>query len=281
MNEFKLSIAFMPRDKYSVSPDSLKSLMGELPIPSQVMIFDIGCPKQIRNQLMDIAQQLRSHHHVQFIEFDKYENSNKMWNIFVQMAKSDNMLSLENDVVMLPGCIDACLKAMENNKGDFIVPTVYENTVGNIHFNPSVSEIIKIKGGMIRSFLDRGRKDEVPLHGERYIKHLERHCFFIKKSTVEKIGEFDEEMHCRGDYDLSFTAFNLNLSIYMPSNSYVVFHPTPMGTDSDIFLKRWDVNLVKRSVERLIDKHKVYKFKVSTNHAENAVSNFLAEFGNE
>lgn len=278
----KLSVAFIPRDKYSKSPDSLKSLLDELPVPSQVVIFDTGYPRHVMDQLLITVHKLRSQHIVEIVDVGKFINTNKLWNMFVEMAKSDRMMCLENDVVLISGCIDNILNALDSDMGDIIVPTVYEESFGNPHFNPSVSEIIRIKDGMLRSFLDRGRHDEVPLSDGRIIKHLERHCFFIKRSTAEILGKFDEEMHCRTDIDISLSAFKLDLSIYMPERCYVIFHSKPSATiDSEIFLKRWDAELVRLSQERLIEKHKLYRFKNSIDHVHKAVTSFNEGANNE
>ncbi|MCU5081708.1 hypothetical protein OB985_29970 [Bacillus cereus] len=278
MDASTLSVAFIPREKYSKSVESLEALVGELPISSQIVIFDTGYPKCIKEELLGIVTRLKLQHVVDIVELGGFVNTNKILNIFIKMAKSERLMCLENDVVINTGCIKASLEALDNSEGDFIVPKVYEGELLIPHFNPSVSEIIRIKDGQLRSFLDRGRHDEKPLISGRVIKHLERHCFFTKKSTIKILGGFDEEMHCRTDIDLSLCAFKKNLTIYIPELGSVVFYPKPSVTiDDEIFPKRWDVESVRCAQERLVEKHKLYRFKTSIDHAYRAVASFKDE----
>lgn len=279
MEKPKLSVAFMPRDKYSIAIRSLESLVGQLPVPSQVVIFDTGYPEIVMDQLKEIVDCLEKDHIVNVITTNGFLNTNTLWNKFLLISESENLMCLENDVVVLPDCISYCLDNLESKKGHFIVPSVYEGSLKEIHFNPSVTQIIRLKGDMVRSYLDRGRRDENPMKNGRKINHIERHCFFTTKTIADLIGDFDEEMHCRTDFDLCLVAFKLNLDIYMPEPDLagVVFHPKPNSDiDRDIFLKRWDVEKVRYSQNRLVEKHKLYRFKTSIEHVEEARERFFA-----
>lgn len=73
-----LSVAFIPREKYSKSVESLEALVGELPIPSQIVIFDTGYPKCIKEELLGIVTRLKLQHTVDIVELGGFVNTNKI-----------------------------------------------------------------------------------------------------------------------------------------------------------------------------------------------------------
>lgn len=264
-----LSVALIGRDKFSTVVASLDALLADLPPNSDVKIFDPGYPPSILDKIRSLSR--LSCHPISIFPTTRFANTNYVWNQFVSVANGKYLLNLENDVIVQNGCIGDCIDAIETGFCDIAVPKVFEEFQSNVHYNPTVSEIIDVEGGGILSKLDRGRDAVVPIAGGRKVKHLERHCFIMSKTTAKRLGTLDEQMYCRTDYDMSFACHRSGIVIGIPPIASVTLSSKLNSEiDREFYEFRWDANRVALANRRLIDKWKLVGFKTTIHHVDEA-----------
>ncbi|MHB0929636.1 MAG: hypothetical protein ACYC3W_12170 [Candidatus Nanopelagicales bacterium] len=267
----QLDIAIIARDKFSLVNNTLLSLVTELLPDTKVYLFDSGYPQAILQKSCKIAEAYGIN--LNIIQTERFANTNLVWNQFCRIATASFQMCLENDVVLTSGCIANTLNCLIEDRCDIAVPVVIENKLKQIcvpHFNPVFSDIVDLPDGSIESILNRGRSDEAPMPVPRTIKHLERHCFIITNSAAKKLGDLDEQMYCRTDYDMSIQAHVAGLVIRMPRASVIFTQYPELAIDHQFFNYRWNIGRVAFANARLITKWKLKGFKTTIAHAYEA-----------
>lgn len=263
-----MSVALIARDKFSPIVESFSALCQSLPKESEIIIFDSGYPDFLVEKIQSII--IQSSVKASVVKTQEFANTNYVWNQFTSMVDSRILMCLENDVLISKECIEACIEIIEDKLYDVIVPIVYEKEIGCVHFDPNISEIIEIEGG-IESRLDRGRVNGHQFSNNRQIKHLERHCFLMSRDTSTKIGELDEQMYCRTDHDLSLTCHVKDVSIGITSKAFIILQPEPdLSIDREFWNYRWNIERVAFAHNRLIEKWSLIGFKKTIDHAYEA-----------
>ena len=265
MSNPKLGIALIARDKFSHAVESLMSIINTVDDSAMVYVFDSGYPVHIKEELSRIIK--KSNKEVSITPTSKYANTNTVWNQFVKGAEScEYLMCVENDVILGSDCINGIMDSLTQKKNNVFVPIVYETVFSNPHFNPTISKISRRDDGKIESMLDRGREDKIL--GGRQINHLERHCFAMSMETAMSLGQLDEQMWDRTDYDMSISCFVKEITIEIQKTGYVIFKPDPyLLIDRDFMDYRWNIDQVQKANDWLIEKWKLHGFKTTINHA--------------
>lgn len=269
-----LGIVFLARDRFSTAEFSLQAVLSDAAssgAKSHVYLADPGYSAENMKCLREVAQANEAE--ATFIDVGKYANTNHAWNEVYRNIAEDRVLCLENDVNVLPGCLDALLHLMASErKYQIFAPAVYEPDGATPHFRPTVASIDQLKGGGIRVALDRGRSEKGDAEGAtRPIGIFERHCFLMSRASALALGDWDELMFCRTDLDLSLSCHAANLHVALVESAAVQLSGEALKReDVDFYDYRWNEHRVTRSNERLIAKWHLIGYKRTVNHVKDS-----------
>jgi hypothetical protein len=266
MGRAYLSVALIPRDKYSTSERVLDAIAQEVRPDGEIVVFDNGYPAEVRARLESIACSIAAP--VRFIAAPRFANVNALWNRFVTSSPAEVLVCLENDVIPRANCLASVDEAIHANLADVVVPVIFEEDGIALHFDPPRSEITECEGG-VRSELVRRPKDGLKSPSvDRVIAHLERHCFGMRAATAQRLGALDEEMYCRTDIDMSMACRSAGLSIGITASGEAVLQRAiDLSIDRELFDFRWRLDRVSEANARLIDKWSLVGYKTTINHA--------------
>jgi GT2 family glycosyltransferase len=261
-----LSVALIPRDKYSTAERVLKPLIEELPSATEVVVFDNGYPRPVRDALEVLAESGAAP--ARFVSMPRFANVNAVWNRFVASTSAETLVCLENDVIPRQGCIAGVVDALGRGLADVVVPVIYEEDGENLHFDPPRSEITECDGGLRSELVRRPKAGFESPKTDRPIAHLERHCFAMSAEAAQRLGPLDEEMYCRTDIDMSLACRAAGLSIGIAVNSEAVLQrEIELSVDRDLFDFRWRLDRVADANARVIEKWSLVGYKTTINHA--------------
>lgn len=262
----KLSVALIPRDKYSTAERVLKALTEELPADSEVVVFDNGYPSSVREAVNIVAKS--GPVPARLVSVPRFTNVNALWNRFVALTPARVLVCLENDVIPRQGCIAGVVKALVSGLADVVVPVIYEEDGEHLHFDPPRSTITECDGG-VRSDLVRRPKGELTSpRSDRPIAHLERHCFGMSAEAAQRLGPLDEDMYCRTDIDMSLACRAAGLSIGITAGAEAVLQrQIDLSVDRELFDFRWNLARVADANARIIEKWSLVDYKTTINHA--------------
>jgi hypothetical protein len=247
----KLSVAIIPRDKYSTAERVLKPLTEQLSTSSEIIVVAESGPVPVR-----------------FISAPRFANVNALWNRFVASTSAEMLICLENDVIPRGGCITGVLNALDTGLADVVVPVIYEEDGENLHFDPPRSEITECDGGVRSELVRRPKAGLKSPKADRLLAHLERHCFGMGAEAAHRLGPLDEEMYCRTDIDMSLACRAVGLSIGIAAGAEAVLQRAiDLSVDRDLFDFRWRIDRVADANARVIEKWSLVGFKTTINHA--------------
>jgi len=257
----ELSIALLARDKMSPVPSAVEMLLDVYP-GAEVLVVDIGHPESIRSAIDAAVAAADAGERVRVIEAARFANTNAAWNAAMTAATGSYLMTVENDVAVGPGVAEELIGVVSRGY-DVAVPRILEQD-GSLHFDPVVSRIDEVEGGVHSKLVRRPEDGQPPLDGDRRIAHLEKHCFLTSMETARRLAPFDEQMHCRTDIDVSMQCRARDLRIGFTPDAQVSFSRNlDVAVDRDLFAHRWDTQATEFANRRLVEKWHLVDYRSS------------------
>src|SRR5262245_52744317 len=131
-SEPAISIVTAPRDRFSIAPRALRSLLANTPRPYQLVYVDAGSPADIRDELAALARV----HGFTLIRRDEYGCPNRSRNIGLAEASGELVVLAENDVLFTPGWLESLVDCARQTGADVVSPMILmgEPRDQTIHF---------------------------------------------------------------------------------------------------------------------------------------------------
>lgn len=258
-----IAIGLIARDKVSHGPVTLATALAQAPENAHLHVIDVGYAGDIRAEMDRVAAGFPGR--VAWVPAPRFANTNQQWNRFVESADAPFLLALENDVRLEPGCIDGLLAALAGGSWDVVLPVIHEATLGNVHYQPVVSEFVQHPDGRLESRVVRRPKPGYPRPEPvpNRVVHMEKHCFLTTSANARTLGPLDEQMHCRTDIDISLMCHARGLQIGVVPTCHAVFQKAPAHADAELFGHRWDIECAVAANARLAAKWNLANYKPS------------------
>ena len=264
--KYNISVGLIARDKFSPAVRAVQSLVGQVTELDEIVVLDSGYPKTTLGAIQSYCTEARISLRIQAT--GRFANTNRAWNRFVSAANAKYVFCLENDVVLSPGSLTACVASIKQGFCDVAVPIVYEGDSAAMHFDPPVSRIEELPDGVHSTLKRRCKPNADRIGKSRLVSHLERHCYGMRRECAETLGPLDEKMYCRTDIDLSLACFRRALRIAVIDEAVARFYRQPeLSVDREFFDYRWNLERVAFANQRLITKWNLVSYKTTINHA--------------
>jgi GT2 family glycosyltransferase len=250
----EVTIAVVPRDRFSKSAITIRSLIAYTPKPFRLVIVDAGTPVRYRKAMERAAE---GHDDVQFLRTHECLNSNAAKNFVLrEIADTEYLAFVENDNEVHEGWLEALINACEEEGAAVARPLIMERKILRTfpHFDQRFNKIEKTAEGNFgrHRILPRKRPLSSDVGSAREMTTvLETHVVLFKRWVFDRIGPFDEEINTRQEVDLALALFDADIPIVFEPKSVVKYYrPPPVNRDErDYFFDRWNPKNAVRSHE--------------------------------
>ena len=239
------TIAFVPREQFSTTRQSLETLYQRTEGPFRLVCVDGGSPPEVRRYLEQAARELD----FTLLRADGYLTPNQARNLAMPYVTTRYVVFVDNDVLVAPGWLDPLVRCAEETGAWVVGPLCFE-------FLPECSRIhmaggecrIEESGAGRRDFIERHhlahqRLADVTLRLERRETELvEFHTVLVRKAVFRQLGPLDEGLLCNAEHaDLCLSVRQAGGHIFLEPRSRITYAPPRKltRTDLDFYRLRW------------------------------------------
>jgi len=246
-----ITIGFSPRERFVTAAESLASLYDHTTLPFELLVVDAATPPRYLAQMQAV---LERHANWRMLHADRHLLPAAAKNLVVAEATTDYVCLVENDNVFTDGWLEALLAACEEFPADVACPVIREGHGATEHFDHRL-------GSIARSHGTRGTWEILPLSGPRNtvrertrVDLVEQHCLLFRRSVLERIGPFDDELNTRDEIDLSLALHHAGATVVLEPRAVVNYIPPSERPEDDelpFYAMRWDLDRAARSRDRI------------------------------
>jgi glycosyltransferase involved in cell wall biosynthesis len=239
-----VTVAVVPRERFSFAERSLASVLDRTEGQFEVVYVDGNSPAPVQRKLELKA----ARYDFQLIRRDRYLSPNVARNLAASQVRTKYVVFIDNDDLVAPGWLERLVDCAEES-GAWAVGPLY------CQGEPEGTEI-HMAGGKAHFYESKGRRffheqhllcgRPVAKHGSslqrRPVELLEFHCLLMRMDAFDRFGPLDEGyLSVHEHVDLCLTLRQAGLDVWMEPESVVTYvGPLPL-TDDDFpfFSLRW------------------------------------------
>lgn len=265
----RVTIIVSPRERYGMTQQSLESIYaGAGDTPFDLVYVDARSPRRIAKWLKQASRAKG----FRVIHTDRFVNPNEARNLGAAAADTEFLLFIDNDMVCAEGWLEPLLKAADETGADIVTPLICQGSPLHTYVHQATGTFTHDKAAFFgtphgqRELIDvqgyLGKKLEDVRHELHRVETdvCEFHCILVRRSMLEKIGYFDEEMYATRDHiEFCMSVLNSGGKILFEPDSIVTYvfpaSNTPLTLeDLDFFLLRWSPQWQLHSLAHLQSK---------------------------
>lgn len=248
------TIAIVPRERFSVAPRSLLSILDHQRHVGELVYIDAGSPPLVRQFL----EQRAVRHGFRLISTERYLSPNAARNIALRQVHTRYVAFVDNDVLVSPDWLERLVECAESTGAWVVGPLVCSGQ--------SPSERIKTAGGSAQIVVENGRRllqARCRHHGrtisevastlrQEPVGQLPFHAVLIRMDAFGRIGTFDEQLLSTAQHsDFCLRVQAAGGLVYLEPASRVTHVPPPPfdATDLEYFQLRWSDAWNRSSIE--------------------------------
>ena len=248
MNQAKVTLVIVPRERFSYSRESLESIYQATKYPFSLVYIDGNSPREIKNYLAKQAESKK----FKLIRTEYYLSPNQARNIGLQHVETEYIVFVDNDIHVAPGWLEKLVQCAEEESATVVCPLVCigKNLHSKIHLAGGEARIVlEIKNEKIRRkvhekhyFVNRYLDEVKEQLQRRPCEFAEFHCLLIRRDIFDTIGILDEKLlSTREHIDFSMSVTNAGGKIYCEPESVTTYvHDSGFKwSDLTYFMLRW------------------------------------------
>ena len=255
----RITVGFVPRERFSLAPESLKSILDAASVPFELIVVDCNTPAEYWDQMHPL---LRNRENTKIIRTDRYLLPNQCRNLVLEQASGEFICFIENDNLVDEAWLSRFLSAIEKHQADVIIPLIMEGRPGKakVHFDEGLGRVREVNtpDGIKWEVTPRsGRKENDIGSASRPQEFMEAHCLFFRRSVFDRIGPFDGELSTSEEIDVSLALYAAKARCIFAPECFVhyVQPPQPVDpSDRGYFLTKWDIEHARSSHDLLVKK---------------------------
>lgn len=255
----EISIVVVPRERFSLTRQSLESLYAHTPDPLSLIYVDGGAPSAVKRYL-EGESRARG---FRLLRTDHYLTPNEARNLAGPHLRGEYVAFVDNDLIVSPGWLDTLVRCAEQT-GAWAVGPLYcigEPVHQTIHMAGGIAHIED--AGAHRRFVERHRFGGQPI--EAVAPHLRRepcelvefHCLLMRTDTLHRLGPFDAGLLSLLEHvDVCLSVRRMGGLVYFEPGAVVTYVPPPplLWTDLPYFMARWSEDWNRATVRRFARK---------------------------
>jgi GT2 family glycosyltransferase len=243
MSHDDVTIAVVPRERFSHTAATLESIYEYTPQPFKLVYVDGGSPSRVARYL----QQQASARGFKLLRTDYYLSPNEGRNLAIKNVTTKYIVFVDNDVLVSAGWLEPLVKVAEETKAWIVGPLLMIGKPGEevIHHGGGAARVEEV-GGRRRFFeehyLSEKRLEEVGALPKQRTGIIEFHCMLVNTECFEHLGLLDEQLLTMYEHiDLCMAVQAAGKEIYLEPRSIVSYVPSsPPGlSDLPYYFLRW------------------------------------------
>lgn len=247
MTDPRITIGVVPRERFSVAPEALRTLLRNTPQPFQLIVVDPGIPEPWRQEVVDVVGQ---HDDATLLDVPPGERPflpNRARNLVIEHATGAWVCLLENDTLVGETWLPPLLAAAEAHGAGAAVPLILERfgPFEKVHFDDRLHHIVDTPTptGVERRIEARTDSKERDREGSaRIVDFIETHCMLFRRDALEQVGGFDGGITAQEEIDISFALHAQGITAVLEPASVVTFMPPPPihPGERDYYRAKWN-----------------------------------------
>lgn len=247
-----VAIGFYPRERFSASAETLRSIVRHTRAPYTLVIVDAATPERYLAEMREAVQGCAD---VRWIRSDRFLTTNQSRNRIIAETGHDYVCLIENACIVEEGWLENLVDACETFPAGAATPAMRERTPFGTapHHDFGFTDLaVREEGGKIvrRCGKDLARREErFAATDVRRVRTAEAHCQFFHRSALKAIAPFDEALTVGTHVDVSCALLDKGITMVQVPASVVTHLPTT-GLDPDertFYAFRWDVRRATES----------------------------------
>jgi GT2 family glycosyltransferase len=215
-----VTIAVVPRERFSMAPESLDDVYANTRFPFRLVYVDGGSPPRIGR----ILEQRARDHGFTLVRKNRFLTPNEARNIALRSVETKYVVFIDNDVLVTPGWLEALVDCAEETGASICGPL---QLIGR----------------------DKLRREPC--------EEIEFHCMLARTDLFEEIGSLDELLLNTNEHiDVCLLAAKHGRQVYFEPASVVTYMPPARLSWSDLryFILRWSEQWTKLSLDHFARK---------------------------
>ena len=254
-----VTVAVVPRERFSFTQRSLDSILDGTEQPYQLVYVDGGSPPPVRDYLARRASQ----RNFRLVRTEHFLSPNMARNLALAEVRTKYVVFIDNDALVSPGWLTALVDCAEAT-GAWVVGPLYcerEPIATRIHMAGGLGDFVVQDGRRVfresHCYYGRSVAEVRPLLYRKPVEIIEFHCVLVRMAAIQRIGLLDERLPAQAEHwDLSLLTHRAGGEVYLEPDSIVTYVPptTFDPTDRPYFQLHWSHAWVDTSLQRFREK---------------------------
>jgi GT2 family glycosyltransferase len=235
VNRPAVTVAVVPRERFSVAAQSLDSILPTLGVNDQLVYVDGKSPKPVAQA---IAERQREHG-FRLIREDRYLTPNEARNLALPHVTTPYVAFVDNDLIVTPEWLDQLVVCAEDTGAWVVGPLYFEGDPANriVHMAGGELTLTGTWGSRTCATVHRFQGDHLDdldtrLERER-CDFVEFHCLLARMDVFDRLGPLDEGLrNTREHLDLCLKVEAAGGQVWFEPSSEVAALILPAGDDT-------------------------------------------------
>jgi GT2 family glycosyltransferase len=254
-----VTVAVVPRERFSFTQRSLESIWERTEQPFDLVYVDGGSPPPVRDYLVQQA----ARRGFRLIRADHYLTPNAARNLALAEVRTKYVVFIDNDALVSPNWLPPLVDCAEST-GAWVVGPLYcerEPIATRIHMAGGEGDIIVNEGRRVfresHRFYGRSVPEVRPILRREPVEMIEFHCVLVRMEAFSRLGPLDEELLGAMEHtDLCLLSRGSGGAVYFEPSSVVTYVPPSSFEASDrrFYQLRWSHAWIDASLKRFQEK---------------------------
>lgn len=255
----QVTLIVVPNECFNYTQRSLESIYKYTDIPFKLIYVDGYSPNKVK-QYLEIQSQQKG---FRLIRTEKYVSPNQARNIALKHVDTEYVVFINNDVLVTADWLNNLMRCAQKTSASAVIPVCLQGTAENLTIHSAGGCLeFQYKDGNLdlfeqRSFVNNSFDKVQPLLNRKPTQTINFSCVLVHTSTLNKIGEFDENLINFGqDIDFSLSVFAVGGTIYLEPESIINYLPVRELKFSDMpyYLLIWNYVWKRKSINYFQEK---------------------------
>ena len=222
------TIAIVPHEKFSVTRQSLESVLAGTPEPHRLVFVDGGSPRAVAKYLEAQARI----HDFSLVRTDYYLRPNEARNLALSYVDTEFVSFVDNDVVVDPGWLTPLERCARETGAAAVSPLCCIGPVvhARIHLTIGECQILETDGRrlMHERFVDSEAsfEDVFPRVVRSQCELVDSHALLVRSDVLTREAWFDEEIRLEEHIDISLAIRDAGGTLWLEPQSIVTYLTT-------------------------------------------------------
>ena len=263
MENVEVTIAVVPRERFSCTRAALEALYRYTDPPFRLVYVDGGSPSRVRRYLESAARDRG----FELLRSDGFLTPNRARNLALAQVRTKYAVFIDNDVLVGPGWLPPLVRCADETNAAVVGPLVCESAPlhSKIHFAGGDAHInIVDRDGcverhLVETILRQGERIADVRQELRRMKTeaAEFHCMLVRTNIFDRLRRFDEAMlTVLENVDFCMDVARAGGLTYLEPASIVTYAGDSALALSDIpfYLLRWNNRWTRATLHYLCNK---------------------------